>query len=54
MSDAYGHHWSDASFGMAFGFHYGVYLSSYFWFGGFGFAYTSEAIPGRLRWVRCF
>ena len=61
MSDADGHHWSDASFGMAFGLPLGwhlditmVHLNSYFWFGGFGFIYTSEPIPGRLNRVRCF
>ena len=31
-----------------------VHLNSYFWFGGFGFIYTSEPIPGRLNRVRCF
>ena len=32
MSDADGHHWSDAFFGMAFGLHNGVF-EFVFWFG---------------------
>ena len=60
MSDADGHHWSDAFFGMAFGLYSGV-SEFVFWFGDcincnldLALFYTTEPIPGRPNRVRYF